>query len=128
MVKHTNNPSGYKQYQDWFTERRVGASKHGVPSIVDEIEGLREDINNVPWSTLTPEERVSIAVVANAATAMVVKVAHNQGDIEDTDMVSIMSKVDMSLFNAVTETEDPFDGGGMDLLLMRLENGTIDEW
>lgn len=117
MVDYDPNPRGYEQYQDWFSTRKVGAINHGVPDFKDEIEELRDDIENIPWENLDGDEKVAVANIAMDACRAVCRVSNIQGDIEPKRGFSVMFHIASKLLNEVTETDDPFEGQGLGMVL-----------
>ena len=111
-------PGGYEKYQEWFSNRKVGAVNQGVPRFKEEIEELQRDIEEVPWDSFNEEEKVAVANIALDACRIVCRVSKKQGDIGTKEATGVMFHIGSSLFNMITGTEDPFEGAGLDLILM----------
>lgn len=119
---------GFERYRQLFTDRNVAISKHGVVGIVEEIEGILEDIERVPWSSLDEEERYSISIQAIESSKTASISAYNDGQIEERDIGVIVGNISTKTISEALLIEESLEGSGIELMMMRLEKGTIDEW
>lgn len=117
MVNYDKGPGGYKQYQERFSNRKVGVANHGIPDLEDEVRGLVNDIQGVPWETLSNNEKVAVSNIAVDCANMICLVAVNEGKLRGREVAKIMKHISMLLLHETNEVEDPFDGMGLEMVL-----------
>lgn len=127
MVEHHIRDMDYTTYQDWFRTRKVGVVNHGVPDFKDEIEGLVDDIERVPWESLTDEEKVATANIAMDACCDTVIVCIRTDKVDVGNGIRVCFHIASLLFNMVTGTEDPMEGQGLSLALIKQDYLDQDE-
>lgn len=117
MTTEDNSPGGYKQYQEWFTTRKVGAANHGVPDFEEEIRGLVEDVENVPWQRLDENERIAVSGVATDTLALVCDIAMKEGEIDSSTGTSVIKHVSMLIASEMLGVDTAFAGPGLEMAL-----------
>lgn len=113
MARIDAGQEDYQHYQDFFVTRKVGAVNDGVPDYKDEMKELADDIDRVPWNNLTDEEKVAVANTALDAAQIISRISIQRGEIQTKVGFATVNKIGGRLFNALTDTEDPFKEMGL---------------
>ena len=125
MVEFDKGRSDIDFYQDEFESRAVSATKHGVQDVVEEIEWYEEEIDGVPWSDFSQEQRLSIAVPVLGNIELTFTTAFTNGKIGCREHSRIVVQFSYKLMGEVLLVEDDLSASGMEMVKMNID-GVID--